>query len=106
MYILDTKWKQLGGGAIADEISSDDVYQVTTYAMRYACRAVTLIYPSSGPTQLARSAVLHLAVPGEPELRICEVDIDRLAYGGSLPRLLLPPEVPALTIGRSMRTAP
>lgn len=95
--IFDTKWKQLGGGAITAEITSEDVYQMTTYAMRYGCRSVTLIYPTSGHSHDGRSKAVRLAVPGQPELRICEVDIERLAQGDPLPEPLLPSGLRAVT---------
>lgn len=89
LFILDTKWKQLGDGPLLSQVAPDDVYQMTTYAMRYGCSAVTLIYPSSG--KVSGATATRLDVPGAPELRISLVDIDHLATGGDLPVELHPP---------------
>lgn len=95
--IFDTKWKQLGGGPIMSELSSDDVYQMTTYAMRYGARSVTLIYPTSQAAGAGgRTGAVCLEVPGGPALRVCEVDIDLLTRGAALPDVLLPTEAWAI----------
>lgn len=88
VMIMDTKWKELDEGSLWSAVSSSDAYQITTYAMRYGCQAVTLIYPSVGETR--EIAVARLDVPGRPEIRVCFVDIDQLALGGELPVALRP----------------
>lgn len=88
LMVLDTKWKNLGEGSPWSTVASSDVYQMTTYAMRYGCPTVTLIYPSVGkPREMTAS---RLEIPGRPEFRVCFVDIDHLALGGELPESLLP----------------
>lgn len=91
VMILDTKWKDLGAGSPWSMVESSDAYQMTTYAMRYGCPAVTLIYPSIG--RAGEMAAAQLDVPGRPEIRVCFVDIDRLALGGELPAVLRRPSL-------------
>ena len=88
LMIMDTKWKDIGGGSPWSAIESGDAYQMTTYAMRYGCSTVTLIYPSMGDGREMASA--KLSVPGAPKIRVCFVDIDKLALGGELPVALRP----------------
>jgi 5-methylcytosine-specific restriction enzyme subunit McrC len=98
--IFDTKWKQLGAGSIMSQVSADDVYQMTAYAVRYGAQSVTLVYPTARDSgHFGRSASVRLGVPGGPELRVCEVDIDRLTRGASLPDLLMPTEGHEFDVG-------
>jgi 5-methylcytosine-specific restriction enzyme subunit McrC len=45
--ILDAKWKILDPNANKFGLSSADLYQVTSYALRYGCDRVGLIYPAT-----------------------------------------------------------
>lgn len=73
------------------QVSSDDVYQMTAYAVRYGARLVTLVYPTARNSgSVGRYASVRLSVPGSPELQVCEVDIDQLTRGALLPKALLP----------------
>lgn len=86
--ILDTKWKDLTDGEPLGAVSSEDAYQMATYAMRYGCPTITLIYPSMGRTR--GTSATRLQIPGAPNLQVCFVDIDELALSGELPSDLLP----------------
>ncbi len=88
VMIMDTQWKDIGGGVPWSMVASGDAYQMTTYAVRYGCPVVVLIYPST--SRSGEMASTRLEVPGRPEMRVCFVDIDHLALGGSLPATLRP----------------
>jgi 5-methylcytosine-specific restriction enzyme subunit McrC len=45
--ILDTKWKLLDEADKKLGISQADLYQMTSYAVRYGCNRVGLIYPAT-----------------------------------------------------------
>ena len=49
-FILDAKWKHIGGERVdpTSKIASSDLYQLYAYGKRYGCEAVALVYPRSG----------------------------------------------------------
>jgi 5-methylcytosine-specific restriction enzyme subunit McrC len=85
--ILDTKWKELELKKDDLGVSNTDIYQIATYASRYGCSRVGLIYPSEKSTLLK---TYILKIPNAPILEIHTVDIAALAHGKSLPPGLLP----------------
>ena len=44
--IADAKWKLLDTRKPGDNITTADLYQIQSYASRYQCTSVALIYPS------------------------------------------------------------
>lgn len=48
-FILDAKWKHIGGNGKGPihNVSSDDLYQLYAYGKRYKCQTVALVYPKN-----------------------------------------------------------
>lgn len=90
--ILDAKWKKLDRAKPNSGVSSPDAYQLASYASRYGCRQVALIYPASRARPPGQVDRFTLNVPGEPILEIHSVDLRALAFGAKLSPELLPPE--------------
>lgn len=89
--IFDAKWKKLDAAAIASSVSSPDVYQLASYASRYGCDRVALVYPASATCRPGLLGSFKLKIPGFPRLEIHALDVQQLAYGGELPVELSPP---------------
>ena len=89
--IFDTKWKRLAAQAPSFGVSPSDVYQLATYASRYSCERVALIYPASVDCPPGFIERYRLAIPGAPILEIHAVDLHRLGRNGLLPPELCPP---------------
>lgn len=47
IFVLDTKWKLLGGSKLNYGISQADMYQMYAYQKKYAAACVTLLYPKT-----------------------------------------------------------
>lgn len=48
-FILDAKWKHIGGNGneSIDNVTSNDLYQLYAYGKRYKCQTVALVYPKN-----------------------------------------------------------
>ena len=89
--IFDAKWKQLDAKAPSFGVSPSDVYQLATYASRYSCERVTLIYPASVDCPPGFIESYRLAIRDAPILEVHAVDLHRLGRNGLLPLELRPP---------------
>ena len=89
--IFDTKWKQLVAHAPSFGVSPSDVYQLATYASRYSCEHVALIYPASIDCPPGLIESYRLAIPGAPIFEVHAVDLHRLGRNSLLPLELRPP---------------
>lgn len=76
--ILDTKFKFPFNKAGNVEINSDDLYQLTAYALRYNCKNLFLIYPMFLGVQNEQTFLTEYFIQspsGNISLRILQVDI-------------------------------
>lgn len=76
--ILDTKFKYPFNKNGNVEIGSGDLYQLTTYAVRYNCTQLLLIYPKFLGLNNERSVLAEYIIKapfGEISLRVIQVDI-------------------------------
>lgn len=90
--ILDTKWKKLDSQKPNAGVSQADAYQLATYASRYGCDHVGLIYPASRLCSPGLVESFRLNIPGAPVLDIYAVDMGPRGIGSPLPKDLLPPQ--------------
>ena len=82
--IFDAKWKRLDPRRPNSGISSSDVYQLTSYASRYGCDRVALVYPASEECRPGMVDRFTLKIPNTPSLEIHAVDVRALAFGAPL----------------------
>lgn len=90
--ILDAKWKKLDRTKSNAGVSPSDAYQLTTYATRYDCARVGLVYPALRDSPPGLVTSFRLTTPAKPILEVHAVDVGALALGGPLPNNLLPEE--------------
>ena len=89
--IFDAKWKRLNPKARSSGLSPSDVYQLVTYASRYGCERVVLVYPASVDCPPGLVENYRLDIPGAPMLEAHAVDVRALGRSGPLPLELRPP---------------
>ena len=83
--ILDAKWKHLRADEPHADVSSADAYQMNTYAGRYGCRQLTLVYPASAGCAPGLVRQFRLQTPLQPILDVVAVDLHELAFGSRVP---------------------
>ena len=88
--IFDAKWKRLDSRISNSGILISDVHQLTSYASRYSCDRVALVYPASAAFPAGVIDTFTLGIPNKPNLNIHAVDIRRLADGAGLQSDLCP----------------
>ncbi len=88
--IFDAKWKRLDATRPNSGISPSDVYQLTSYASRYQCGRVALVYPASDTCRPGLIDTFTLEIPNSPILEIHAVDVRALAKGAPLAMELRP----------------
>jgi 5-methylcytosine-specific restriction enzyme subunit McrC len=89
--IFDAKWKRLNPKARSSGLAPSDVYQLVTYASRYGCERVVLVYPASVDCPAGLVENYRLDIPGAPMLEAHAVDVRALGRSGPLPLELCPP---------------
>ena len=78
MTVLDTKFKSPVNKEGKVEIGTDDLYQLTTYAVRYNCAQLFLIYPKFLGANDDKSVLAEYLIKapfGEISLRVIQIDI-------------------------------
>jgi 5-methylcytosine-specific restriction enzyme subunit McrC len=98
--IFDAKWKQLDLKRASSGVSSSDAYQLATYASRYGCNRVALIYPASLDCPPGLMNTYKLEIPGTPILEAHAVDVRALGRNSPLPPELCPQLQAHLTSSR------
>jgi 5-methylcytosine-specific restriction endonuclease McrBC regulatory subunit McrC len=87
LLVADAKWKLLDASATQEGVAAADMYQLVTYARRFACGDVALLYPAQQamPAGTARTYV----VPGQEPVtvRVVGLDLPALVNGAPLPTL-------------------
>ena len=86
--ILDAKWKDLGESKEKIDISPADAYQMNTYADRYECKKIALIFPASNVHRAGRVGSYTLETPLNPTLDIFTIDLECLASDDPMPKKL------------------
>ncbi|RWD29866.1 MAG: restriction endonuclease [Mesorhizobium sp.] len=83
--ILDAKWKRLDTDKPNSGVPSADAYQMNTYADRYRCKRLALIYPATAecPPGCVTNFVLMTEV--RPTLEVLTIDVRDLAFGSGMP---------------------
>ena len=59
--IYDTKWKMLNTSKPDLGVSQGDIYQMASYASRYDCRQISLLYPRDGQVTDGRRRPVSVA---------------------------------------------
>ena len=88
--IYDTKWKRLDATAAYHGVSSDDIYQLASYAGRYRCSRLALLYPRSGEAVSGLVESFEIHCPGAPLIDVYVLDLLALVRGATLPDGLIP----------------
>jgi 5-methylcytosine-specific restriction enzyme subunit McrC len=88
--IYDTKWKQLDLTARDLGVSQTDIYQMASYAARYDCARLFLLYPRETGTGSKMLNTFRLNGSGGPTVEVYMLDLESLAVGGPLPNDLGP----------------
>lgn len=88
--IFDAKWKRLDPALPNAGVSPADAYQMTTYASRYGCRQIALVFPASTECPPGMVELFTLLVPNSPHLIVVAVDLHSLT-NGFVPEALRPP---------------
>ncbi|MES0190998.1 restriction endonuclease [Mesorhizobium sp. C264A] len=83
--ILDAKWKRLDTDKPNSGVTSSDAYQINTYADRYRCKRLALIYPATAecPPGCVTNFVLMTEV--RPTLEVLAIDVREMAFGSGMP---------------------
>jgi 5-methylcytosine-specific restriction enzyme subunit McrC len=82
--IFDTKWKMLDLRRANGGISSADIYQLASYASRYQCGRVGLIYPAWPACPAGLVDTYTFNIPGSPTLEVYAIDLQGVLSGGGL----------------------
>lgn len=77
--ILDTKWKRINNPDPLADLSTADLYQLTTYAAAYRCSNVGLLYPEQQNLRAGQCHTLTLAVETRTRLTLEGMPIDSRA---------------------------
>jgi 5-methylcytosine-specific restriction enzyme subunit McrC len=88
--IFDAKWKRLEPNSANLGVSRDDAYQLASYAGRYQCSRVALVYPRREGLSAGLIETFELQLPGSPRVDVYALDLLGLTNGGSLPEGLKP----------------
>ena len=89
--IYDAKWKRLDATAAYHGVSGDDIYQMASYAGRYRCGRLTLLYPPSDGVVSGPVKSFDICCLGAPRIDVYVLDLLALARGATLPEGLAPP---------------
>lgn len=85
VVILDAKWKRLNLGEPNSGVTSSDAYQMNTYASRYRCKRLALVYPASWDCLPGKITEFVLMTEERPKLEVVAVDVRELAFGSGMP---------------------
>lgn len=88
--VFDVKWKKLNARLPNLGVSTSDVYQLASYASRYQCKHVALIYPASEDCSPSLVGRFTLNIPQAPVLEVHAIDVRELAFGGAVSAGLSP----------------
>lgn len=102
--VFDAKWKVLDPGGPNLGVTREDAYQLASYAGRYGCGRVVLIYPAWAGIAAGRLGSLHLELTHSPAIDVFAVDLASLAKGEDLPEGL-GPDTRSLLTARSAAAA-
>jgi 5-methylcytosine-specific restriction enzyme subunit McrC len=89
--IYDAKWKRLDAKAAYHGVSGDDIYQMASYAGRYGCGRLALLYPCSEGAVPGLVESFDIRCPGAPRIEVYTLDLLALTRGAALPEGLGPP---------------
>ncbi|RVO89813.1 restriction endonuclease, partial [Sinorhizobium meliloti] len=88
--IFDAKWKRFDRKRPNFGIAPADIYQLTTYASRYGCDQVALVFPGQADVASELVGEFTLTVPSRPQVQVYAVNLFDLSRGGRLPSGMLP----------------
>ena len=88
--VFDAKWKRLDLRLPNLGVAASDVYQLASYASRYQCKDVALIYPASEDCPPGLVGRFTLNIPQTPILEVHAIDVRKLALGGAMSTGLSP----------------
>jgi 5-methylcytosine-specific restriction enzyme subunit McrC len=90
LRIYDTKWKRLYSSQSDWGVTHEDIYQMASYASRYDCRHVFLVYPQSDQISAGLIATFELFDGRSSRVDVFALDLEALVSGEPLPEALGP----------------
>jgi 5-methylcytosine-specific restriction enzyme subunit McrC len=88
--IYDTKWKRLSSSQSDWGVAQEDIYQMGSYASRYDCRHVSLIYPQDDQVSTGLIETFALSDGRGSRVDVFTLDLAALVSGEPLPEGLGP----------------
>jgi 5-methylcytosine-specific restriction enzyme subunit McrC len=90
MRIYDTKWKMLNTSKPDLGVSQGDIYQMASYASRYDCDQISLLYPREDQAAAGLLETFQLSDGRGSRVDVFALDLEALVRGGPLPNELGP----------------
>lgn len=90
LRIFDTKWKMLNTSKPDLGISQGDIYQMASYASRYDCRQISLLYPRDDQVAAGLLETFELSDKQGSRVDVFALDLEALVHGEPLPNGLGP----------------
>jgi 5-methylcytosine-specific restriction enzyme subunit McrC len=90
LRMYDTKWKRLYPPERDFGITREDIYQMASYASRYDCRHISLLYPQGERTSAGLIETFELSDGRHSRVDVFALDLEALVGGAPLPDELGP----------------
>jgi 5-methylcytosine-specific restriction enzyme subunit McrC len=90
LRIYDTKWKMLNTSKLDWGVSQGDIYQMASYASRYDCHQMSLLYPRDNQVAAGLLETFELSDGRSSRVDVFALDLEALVQGAPLPNGLGP----------------
>src|SRR5262249_23634473 len=90
LRIYDAKWKRLYPSQTDLGVTREDIYQMASYASRYDCRHISLIYPRDDQIAAGLIDTFELSDGRSSRVDVYTLDLELLVGGAPLPKGLSP----------------
>jgi 5-methylcytosine-specific restriction enzyme subunit McrC len=90
LRIYDTKWKMLNTSKPDLGVSQGDIYQMASYASRYDCHQISLLYPRDGQVAAGLLETFELSDGRRSRVDVFALDLEALVHGAPFPNGLGP----------------
>jgi 5-methylcytosine-specific restriction enzyme subunit McrC len=90
LRIYDTKWKMLNTSKPDLGVSQADIYQMASYASRYDCDQISLLYPRDDQATAGLLETFELSDGRGSRVDVFALDLEALVRGAPLPNELGP----------------